>query len=218
MIQLVTEYETSLAHQCGYVHRVSGEAHAKSHGLLHAQKLGHQVLQLNVTLERAEFLARAARGHVKVVNALHGRFGRGSIILGEAQIVVGAHIERFLHTARHVEGPVVVVRASLGYFNLSARHRAYGPIEAVTYAYVDIARVETLVALVERHEVRRIVVGVAFALFYAHIAQKVAKVAEYVQHGVAYVRVDRLDHGRVLEHFVLVLFATILFLYKYDKK
>ena len=103
--------------------------------------------------ERAELLTRRARGHVEVADAGDGRLRARAVVLGKAEVVVRAEVERADGAARVVERPVVVVRGALHELDLGARHAAYGPVEAVADANVNVARVEALVALIQRHEI-----------------------------------------------------------------
>jgi hypothetical protein len=205
MIQCVAHDQAIFAYQSGYVESIGGEAHAECDGGLDAQKLGHRLLELQMTLHGAELVPRATRGHTVVADALHSRTRARSVVLGEAQIVIRAHVERTGLLARVVERPVVVVCFAVEEIDLGARHRAYGPVEVVANAVVDVARVERLVALIQGHKVGRVVLMGAGALLDAVPAQKVTQPAEYVKDGIADVGVDRLRERCLLEGLVLVV-------------
>ena len=174
MIQLVAEYEAVLAHQGGNIERVSGEAHAERDGRLDAQELGQELLQLEMTGQSAELLTRAARGRGRFVHTLYGRMRARSVVLGEAEIVVRAHVERTYDLARVIKRPVIVIGGAVQEVDLGAGHRADGSVEAVTDAVVDVACVEALVALVERHKVGRVVLLGTSATLHTGAAQEIA--------------------------------------------
>ena len=55
-------------------------------------------------------------------DALNGRVGAGSLVLGVAQVVVTAQIDALLGCAQHLGGPEVVGRDPVSDGHLAARH------------------------------------------------------------------------------------------------
>lgn len=92
-----------------------------------------------------ELLSRRASSDRVESNRLHGIFGAFARILGKAQVVIGAHIERLDLAPGLSERPVVVVRNALEYRDDRSWYRAHWTVETVAQADVEIAHVKRLI-------------------------------------------------------------------------
>lgn len=106
-----------------------------------------------MTPESAQLLTRTTRRHAILVNALDGRCRAWTIVLGEAQVIVRAHVECFYFVAREVERPVVVVGFAFEELDLGAWHRTDRSVEAVSDSNVHVSSVEAFIARIQRHKV-----------------------------------------------------------------
>lgn len=84
---------------------------------------------------------------------MDGCFGAWTIVLGIAQIVVGAHVKGLLEATGVVVGPIVVIRFAFNQVDGCTGYTANGTVEAVSDSCVNVAGVEALIALVKRTEV-----------------------------------------------------------------
>ena len=202
VVELVAEYEAALADQIGNVGGVGGEAHAEDDGALDAEEGGHTLLDLAMDLERAELLARRARGHRVLADGRYRVGGALAVVLGKAEVVVRAQVERLDESTAALERPVEVIGDALNDRDDRARHRADRSVEAVAYSCVQVARVEALVLGEERHEVGRVVVLGALFLLEARQTHEVAYPAEHVEYQIADVGDDGRPQRRLLERLL----------------
>ena len=84
-----------LSGQSGNVQGIGCEAHAERDTILHVEIRGHQRLELLHVLLSAELVTSAASRHAVIVDGFNGLIRAGPLIFCEAQIIVGAEIDRW---------------------------------------------------------------------------------------------------------------------------
>ena len=200
MVQFVAHYETTLCDQSVNVGGVGGETHSEDNTGLDAEEAGRLLLQPEYGVSGAQLGAGTAQANPVVMKCLLHRIVNGSGVLSEAQVVVWAHVDGLDDVSRLTERPVVVVGDPVDDLDGGAGHTAYGLVPGVTDPAVDVAGVEALEALVERHVTVAVDLRSALVLLDAGLAQEVAQIAEADEDNVAEVAEQHYVKGRVFVH------------------
>lgn len=93
MVLLVAKHQTAGPDQRRDVQRIGREPHSQRDGIVDAQELGRQPLQLDVQVAGAVLLSGGAQRHPVLVQRPDGEFRARAGGVGEAEVVVGAEVQ-----------------------------------------------------------------------------------------------------------------------------